>query len=283
MSQSEEFGWVRSQTARNEYPLLFPLLTSLILISIGIVIGWVLFTDDPGYGTNLYTELLSISVTVFILNLFARQREEQRRISDLQDQLRLNVGSLSNEIAKDAVHQMRRRKWLRYGDKEQLLRGEDLQGANLQDSALDLADLRHAVLVQANLRNVTLRGAHLEGVDLRFADLSNANLWGAFLQEANLVDANLGNADLRETKLVKADLGSANLKGANLHGTILKGANLFDANLDDARFTNNTVLPDGTHWTPDADLTRFTDPYHTDFWRAEGFMARIILPQKPDS
>lgn len=283
MSQQEDFGWVRNQNARDEYPLLFPLLTSLILIGIGIAIGRILFADDASYSTNLYTEFLSISITVFVLNLFARQREERRRISDLQDQLIRNAASLSNEIAKDAVHQMRRRKWLRYGDTEQLLRGEDLQGAKLQDSSLDWADLRYAILAEANLRNVMLRGAHLEGADLRFADLSKANLCGAFLHEANLGDANLGNADLLETKLVKADLGSANLKGANLHGTILKGANLFNANLDDARFTNNTVLPDGTHWTPDTDLTRFTDSSHTNYWRAEGFMLRIILPQKPDS
>lgn len=263
MSYQEDFGWVRSKAARNEYPLLFPLLTSLILVVIGIVIGWALFADDPGYNTNLYTELLSISVTVFVLDVLARRREEQRRVRDLQDQLIRNAASLSNEIAKDAVYQMRRRKWLCPSDKEQLLRGEDLQGANLQDSALDFADLRHAILVQANLRNVMLRGAHLEGADTRFADLRNANLWGAFLQEAHLADANL--------------------KGANLHDTILKGADLLYANLEDAKFTQNTILPDGNHWSPDTDLTRFTNPYHADFWRAEGFMPVLTLPQQPNS
>jgi hypothetical protein len=29
------------------------------------------------------------------------------------------------------------------------------------------------------------------------------------------------------------------------------------------------VLPDGTRWTPDTDMERFTDPQHPAFWRSD--------------
>jgi uncharacterized protein YjbI with pentapeptide repeats len=57
----------------------------------------------------------------------------------------------------------------------------------------------------------------------------------------------------------RANLGEVNLGGANLQGAILKRANLDEF----------TILPDGTKWTPDTDMARFTDPDHPDFWRPE--------------
>jgi hypothetical protein len=38
--------------------------------------------------------------------------------------------------------------------------------------------------------------------------------------------------------------------------------------LDGAAFSEETTLPDGTRWTPEADLARFTDPAHPHFWRS---------------
>jgi hypothetical protein len=56
-------------------------------------------------------------------------------------------------------------------------------------------------------------------------------------------------------------------------------ANLLNANLTDAKFDETTVLPDAVweyvtqtdinitgYWTPDTDMSRFTDPEHPDFW-----------------
>jgi hypothetical protein len=49
----------------------------------------------------------------------------------------------------------------------------------------------------------------------------------------------------------------------------LSGANLQGADLTGAKFDENTTLPDGTKWTPDTDMTRFTDPEHPEFWRSD--------------
>ena len=82
-----------------------------------------------------------------------------------------------------------------------------------------------------------------------------------------------GAADLRGAKLQGRTCGAPTCKGADLRGANLQGADLFDANLEAAKLTNakfdeNTTLPDGSEWTPDTDpdLVRFTDPNHHDFW-----------------
>ena len=65
-------------------------------------------------------------------------------------------------------------------------------------------------------------------------------------------------------------------KEANLWSANLKGANLQQANLKNARLDEDTVLPDSkatlnngylSKWTPDTDMSRFTNPEHPDFWQ----------------
>ena len=29
------------------------------------------------------------------------------------------------------------------------------------------------------------------------------------------------------------------------------------------------ILPDGTHWTPETDMSRYTDHSHPDFWQPD--------------
>ena len=87
-------------------------------------------------------------------------------------------------------------------------------------------DLGCALLVDANLAEVTLRGAHLAGSNLRGADLRDAKLGGA----------NLGHADLRD-----ADLCDANMRGAVLERTQLDRARLNDADLVGANLTNSSL------------------------------------------
>jgi len=31
----------------------------------------------------------------------------------------------------------------------------------------------------------------------------------------------------------------------------------------------SAILPDGSKWTPDTDMTRYTDPNHPDFWQPD--------------
>ena len=103
----------------------------------------------------------------------------------------------------------------------------DLRGAILIDADLHGADLNGADLRGANLNDANLRGA-----DLRGADLDGANLRGADLHDASLYRADLRGADLNGADLRVANLNDADLSGADLRGANLNGADLNDANLD---------------------------------------------------
>ena len=100
--------------------------------------------------------------------------------------------------------------------------------------------------------------------------LREANLRDAKMEGTNLTAANLRGADLRGAYLVYAILdGRANLSGADLRGANLRGADLEYAILEGSKWDETTILPDGTPWTSETDLARFTDPKHADFWRSD--------------
>ncbi|MDM8554924.1 PEP/pyruvate-binding domain-containing protein [Desulfococcaceae bacterium HSG7] len=86
----------------------------------------------------------------------------------------------------------------------------------------------------AQLQNISLRGANLAGISLKGADLTDANLAGADLKGADLTDANLAGAILKGADLSKANLTDANLSGANLKDVVLADANLTRAILPEA-------------------------------------------------
>lgn len=74
-----------------------------------------------------------------------------------------------------------------------------------------------------------------------------------------------------EGALVGEDLSFCRFQGANLEKANLEGANLYFANLmgarlNGARFDEKTRLPDGTYWTADTTMLRFTNPTYPDFW-----------------
>src|SRR5690606_22235625 len=99
-----------------------------------------------------------------------------------------------------------------------------------------------------------LQDAHLESTNLSGANLRLAKLVGADLRYANLEGATLRVANLSGTNLYFANLQGANLRWANLEGAIL-GEGREQVKLD-----QTTTLPDGTYWSPETDMTRFTHP-----------------------
>jgi uncharacterized protein YjbI with pentapeptide repeats len=136
----------------------------------------------------------------------------------------------------------------------------DLSGANLNS-----ADLRGACLEGATLCGAQFFRARLEGADLRWTSgdgvgLAEARLDGAVLRWADFDGGNFVDASLRGANLLRASLRGANLVRADLRGALLDEANLLGAVLDLARLDESTVLPDGSRWSPAADLTRFTRP-----------------------
>jgi uncharacterized protein YjbI with pentapeptide repeats len=199
-----------------------------------------------GLCLNLATELIGAVATFILINQIVGGGEEKERLI-------AQLGSVVNEEAIRAVEELRRHGWLRDGS---------LQGAPLEDANLQGAGLYHANLQGAHLWRANLQGVHLNWANLQEAELNFANLQGVHLGAANLQGARLTSANLQRARLWKANLQGAELAEANL-----QGASLVDNKVDE-----NTVLPDGTHWTHDTDMDRFTDPGYSGpggFWRSD--------------
>ena len=117
-----------------------------------------------------------------------------------------------------------------------------------------------------------MNSANLTSVDLRDANLTEATLIATNLTKATLTGANLTGAIQ-----IGANLNNARLQGADLTGAILIDTNLVGADLRYAKFDNKTVLPDSgfdnqnetytNYWTPETDMTRYTNSDHPEFWQ----------------
>ena len=96
------------------------------------------------------------------------------------------------------------------------------------DIRIDLkgADLKHAMLDDANFFGADLSDARLEEAKLCRADFSEANLDETHLNGADLSEAILYVADPYKTDLTRANLTLTNLVGANLIHTIIDQAKI---------------------------------------------------------
>ena len=242
------------QEIHRKYADFYKISGGLSLILLGIWIGSLIF--GAGYGTNVYTEALSVAATIVVIDQLNRRRAREERKAELFRQAK----SRSNDFAVDALRQIQDNGWW-----EDLLKhypgvnenyrtdlfqvqwagGVPLARVDLQEADLSQANLQGAKLREANLQNANLIYANLQGASLRQANLQQANLWcanlqGVFsvsanLQTANLIFANLQGADLYEANLQETSLGRANLRGASLFRANLQGASLSGANLQGAK------------------------------------------------
>ncbi len=118
-----------------------------------------------------------------------------------------------------------------------------MTGAILTD-----ADFTDAILTEADLSSSSGDSGSLAPTNTPMASgtttLTRANLTGANLARANLSHSNLLETNFTNANLMGADLSSASFTTAELGGADLRGA--VGASLDDAFFTRNTILPDGS-------------------------------------
>ena len=262
------------EAEKRNTPAAFSIAAAFIGVIFFLIVGMAIYPDGEhawGYGINLFTSIVSTIATVGIIEAFSRQREkreavereeanrrrdERNAVLARQQQLIDDAASNVNDVANNAVYQIRRRGWL-IGE-DGLLKGADLVRANLQGAVLDEANLQGARLHQAKLQGADLYRANLQRADLRQAHLQGADLMHAKLQKAVLRWAQLHGTDLSGAQLQGADLREADLEGADLEGEY---------------FDEETKLPDGTLWTEDTDMWRFTDPEYPNFWRSDNLLS----------
>jgi hypothetical protein len=222
---------------------------------------------------NFSTEMMGAVLTFFLFELVVGVRNEKKRLI-------IELRSKDNITALNALEQIREKGW----HKDGTLKGVNLLYANLQEAKLHDVNLQGALLVLANLQDALLYRANLQSANLMLANLQgahldDANLQGANLMLANLQSAHLDDANLQATDLLKANLQGARLSGAKLQGTNLEEASLQAADLRGVEFDEKTVLPDPNrsqgsfnfhkYWTPEIDMSRYTDPKHPDFWQPD--------------
>ncbi len=202
-----------------------------------------------------------------------------------QAQLIKKLQSRDNATSLAALSILRERGWIN-------LENVNLSGANLQNADLSgvnfilkKANLCQAKLEKANFEKSMLDFSNLEYCSLKEANLTDASLDHAFLKDtclrdaklirAILTSANFINADLRYADLRSAIMRNANLQGADLRYAILESVDLTNANLLNAQFSNadwkpnaqiQPKLPDGSDYSPESLLERFTDQNHPQFW-----------------
>ena len=273
--------WEEIQTLHTENRTLYQILGGVALIAGGVILGAIMFSGDAGYPTNLFTEILSLGVTVFVLNLLAKRRED----SVLKGRLLQQLGSSFNFVALTALEEIQYRGWLQDGSlagtnlSQADLRGADFSKANLTHVAFASRRYGHAQL-DANtrlpdetfwqenydmhyldrftdpdhpqywrgfgLREANLTRRNFAGANLRGADMYQCNLWGANLEGANLRQVVLHHARLRQAKLSGADLiqgelDHADMRQADLRNANLAGADLYGVNLEGANLSGANI------------------------------------------
>lgn len=225
---------------KNKISLAGVLILTIALLSL-LTAVW-LYHDSPaefwkGFLTNVGTELLSVAITVLILN------ELYQRVSDenLKKQLIREMSSSENGIALRAVQELSAHGWLFDGS----LEGSLLGNANLEGANLLHANLEGAKLWSSNLKNARLRGANLKGANLSGADLSRARLIETDLEQANLEQARLEYAIMWDANMRGAVLRKTDLSFADLRGASLQDSEISQCNFHETKYSGRTKWPTG--------------------------------------
>jgi hypothetical protein len=136
------------------------MLISAVIIA---VLGYLnqhgnLFIPTPivtDFYANISTELISIAITILVIDAL----NERRAIQQEKKALILQMSSPTNSIAREAVRILRMRGWLTDGT----LRGANLLRANLRKAYLEKADLQDVLFYKADLQGAYLQWSNLTG------------------------------------------------------------------------------------------------------------------------
>jgi|GEM_PF-4451060 len=165
-------------------PISIPVSILVLVLIAGIICGaWLFGTENSlisnapliAYGNNIFSDMLTMIVTIAALNWLS----ERRMTKHLRLHLQAQVQSKNNLTALDAINQMQLRDWLNRTDSP--LNNIEAHNANWSGATLWNANLRNAQIQDADLQNVTFHES-----DLQWAKLDKSNLASAHLNGANL-------------------------------------------------------------------------------------------------
>lgn len=213
------------------------------LIILGIAVLMIGFYPKPlpriieDLYANFSTELISIGVTVLIIDRIRERRANEREKKMLISQM----SSHFNILACDAARILRDRGWHRG------LGGISLWKANLENAELWEFFLTGANLTYANLRNANLCGAIVDGVRLTQGNegsLEGAHLHRTSLKQARITSEKANHLIFKDAQFVGADLSGAKFLG--VFGGIMTES--MHPHLKVARCLRDSIMPDGTRY-----------------------------------
>lgn len=241
----------------------------IVLMLLGVVVGIVGFLNHYGklqlsvfatkffsdFYTNISTDLISIALTILVID----RLNEQRATEQIKRQLIRDLSSSDYGFATRAARELKANDWLYDGS----LNGADISGANLYNenlyglqmvrgwligANLEFTNLNNATisdvtmngsrLTEARMRNINLSESYISGSVLYKAVMTNSDLRRTDLSDSNLVNAILSDSNMEQASVENSDLSGANLTNVNLHFGKLIKANLIDSNLSSAILTN---------------------------------------------
>lgn len=209
--------WDEILTIWNTYALEYRIL----LLVMFLAAGWWVFGDNLlalaenklGYTTNVFTEALSIIVTIFVLDKLNERRAEKAR----KEELIALLGSEDNSTALEAARLLRHKGWLQDGSLDYL----SLVNANLQDANMEQLKASRAFITESNLSGINFRASSLKG-----AHISSTNLADANLENADFSNARFFEVDISNTFLASAYFVQVSLKNSEAHRTNWTRSNL---------------------------------------------------------
>lgn len=166
---------------------------AVLLLGFALLIGTVGYLNQQNkipvhlpvfadFYANITTDLLSIALTVLVIDSLNERRATKKE----KQNLILQMSSPTNSIALEAVRILRMQGWLTDGT----LHGANLLRANLQKAYLEKADLQGVSFYKADLRDAYLQGSNLRGVrkleDRQIAQVKY--LRGAMMQDGKTYD-----------------------------------------------------------------------------------------------
>lgn len=269
------------RNARQEYPIFYPILLVTLLVGILIGIG---FSHFPNFERDMFGEVISVIVTVGIINViesYRRQKQQKRK----HNILNRNLGQF---ILPPPTHKIFL-EMLINNSLGQVLRGFDIKGIKLKGFKI-----KHLFFDSFNMRKTEWYDGDFDGTQFYWSDLNYIKIKDCSLRKSTFFACHLEYCDINSVsminskisvyieygKLWQVDFSKANLSESTMKNTIFNwvkfdGANLKDVDFSNSRFHDshfdgNTILPDGSYYDISKgleQLSRFIYPDHEDFYR----------------
>ncbi|RUT71733.1 pentapeptide repeat-containing protein [Flavobacterium cupreum] len=187
---------------------------------------------------NLSCELMSIAITILLINYLYEKREE----SNNKRRLIRELGSEDKGFTSRALKEIKELGYLVDGT----LNGADLSSANLEGLDFTGANLQNVNFSKARLTNSIFKGVQFEGVRLDGAEarqcnfersvFNNVSLKGSNLYSAIFIGCQISNADFLKAKIEQTEFIDSKIENSKFEDSVIRLANFLRAQISNSNF-----------------------------------------------